>query len=283
MADAKKDDKKSDKGGDKKDSKKKGNTWEDVVLLVLGLITIFFVAIPQLSPTSNTLPGTTGQVTNTQSSGGIFAWYDKLFGQQTEQQVDENGRVKEVVTGPSLVDEAKFRLSDILANILIFFAILSIFLSSLFAVIWYYNKFKIKLITEAYNKKVGWKVVPESDTPKAVPADYVPDTNGIRNPKWELVEKYYNSGNQSDWRIAIIEADILLFEVLQTSGFKGETIGEMLKNSNTAQLQSLQIAWKSHLIRNRLAHEGASLQLTRHMVEEAIEGFRVVFNELNFI
>ncbi len=283
MADAKKNDKKSDKGGGKKDSKKKGNTWEDVVLLILGLITIFFVVIPQLSPTSDTDEVVPGTVVNSDSNGGIFGAYNKLFGQQTEQVMSENGQLKEVVTGPSLVEEAKFRLSDLFSSILIFVAILSIFLSCLFAILWQYNKFRIKLITDAYNKKIGWNVEKESDVPKVVPAGYVPDTNGIRNPKWELVEKYYNSGNQSDWRIAIIEADILLFEVLQTSGFKGNTVGEMLKNANVAQLQTLQIAWKSHLIRNRLAHEGASLQLTRHMVEEAIEGFRAVFNELNFI
>lgn len=280
MAEEKKDGKKEDK----KDSKKKGITAEDVVLLTLGIITIFFVIIPQLVPDSSVVDETTGQpiISSGQNDTGVVGIYKRIFGQKTEQIIGPNGQVQQVVVGPSIVDEAKFRLTDIFNNIFIFLAILSVFLSAFFGIMWYYNGLRIKIIAADYNKKIGFKVGKDPEL-QPIPVNYVPDTNGLRNPKWELVEKYYHSGNQSDWRVAIIEADILLFEVLQTSGFKGDTIGEMLKNTNTAQLQTLQIAWKSHLIRNRLAHDGASLHLTRHMVEEAIEGFRAVFTELNFI
>ena len=273
MAEEKKDVKKEGK----KDEKKKGTTWEDVVLLILGLVTIFFVIIPQLMPES----------ANTQTDKGIAGVYNNVFGEgKTETVIDADGRTVEVSSGPSAIEEVKFRLSDVLSGTLIFIAILSIFLSALFGILWYFNSFKLGLIRSAYEKSLGIQegALEEKDIEKMpIPAGYVPDTNDLRNPKWELVEKYYNSGNPSDWRIAIIEADILLFEVLQASGFPGDTIGEMLKAANPAQLQSLQIAWKSHLIRNKLAHEGASLQLTRNMVEEAIEGFRTVFTELNYI
>lgn len=280
MAEEKKDAKKDDK----KVVKKKGTTWEDVLLLIIGVVTIFFVIVPQLAPEGEIAPDGTikPNTTNSQSNKGILGIYNNLFGEKTETIIGSDGRPEQIITGPSGIEEVKFRLADIFSNIFVFLAVMSVFLSALFGALWYYNSFRLGLIKEGYNKKIGLK---KDDTPvsETIPADYVPDTNGLINPKWERVEKYYNSGNPSDWRIAIIEADILLFEVLRSSGFKGETIGEMLKNANTAQLQSLQIAWKSHLIRNKLAHEGASLQLTRHMVEEAIEGFRTVFTELNFI
>ncbi len=294
MAEEKKDAKKDDK----KAAPKKGNTFEDVILLILGLITIFFVIIPQLAPPAEVVLDSHGQPVETPNSTkpatkGIAGIYNNVFGEKTKQVVGADGRVTEVVVGPSVVEETKFRLADILSGVSTFIVIVSIFLSALFGLIWYYNKLRLSLIVKEYTDKLGLtntekkevKEVKETKIPDNLPVslDYVPDTNGIINPKWELVEKYYNSGNPSDWRIAIIEADILLFEALQASGFPGDTIGEMLKGANTAQLQSLQTAWKSHLIRNRLAHEGASMQLTRQTVEVAIEGFRTVFTELNFI
>lgn len=276
MAEEKKDAKKDDK----KPAKKKGITWEDVVLLMLGLVTIFFVIIPQFAPPAEIVLDKNGQpiesiLSSQPATKGLGGIYNRIFG----QGVDAEGQT-------TSLQEAKFRITDFISGAFTFVAILSVFLSALFALFWYYNKLRVELITNTYVKSLGMKpeiFIEKKPDMNTIPANYVPDTNGLRNPKWELVEKYYNSGNPSDWRVAIIEADILLFEVLQSSGFPGETIGEMLKGSNTAQLQNLQTAWKSHLIRNRLAHEGASIPLSRQTVEVAIEGYKTVFTELNYI
>src|SRR3989344_2053949 len=47
-----------------------------------------------------------------------------------------------------------------------------------------------------------------------------------KNKKWEQVLKYMNSGSASDWRLAIIEADVMLDELLRTLGYLGESVGE---------------------------------------------------------
>jgi hypothetical protein len=110
-----------------------------------------------------------------------------------------------------------------------------------------------------------------------------PDNNGIINPRWQTVGKYYNSANQSDWKLAIMEADIMLYDVLDKSGFSGDTIGEMLKNTDRSKLETLDLAWSAHKVRNEIAHQGLDYVLSRSKVEEAIGNYEKVFDELNFI
>ena len=110
-----------------------------------------------------------------------------------------------------------------------------------------------------------------------------PDNNGIVNPRWQIVGRYYNSANQSDWKLAILEADIMLFEVLGKSGFQGYSIGEMLRFTDKSKLQTLDNAWSAHKVRNEIAHQGTDYVLSRTKVEEAIGNYEKVFEELNFI
>ena len=50
----------------------------------------------------------------------------------------------------------------------------------------------------------------------------------VKNKKWEQVLKYMNSGSASDWRLAIIEADVILEELLRAGGHLGESDAERL-------------------------------------------------------
>lgn len=256
----------------KKDDKKSGGIGvEDVFLLFLGIITIFFVTIPRLSPEGN---GTIYKSENgiTADSINIPATLDRVF----NEQVDGTTRA------PSLVDEAKFRVTDVLKNVFYFIVILSIFLCLLFWLLKNYFSFKLKLIKEEYEKKVGVVVQKEPEI-QVIPADYVPDTNGLRNPKWEMIEAHARSGNNAELRMAIIEADILLFDVLTQSGFPGNTLGEILKNTDKSKLATLDYAWAAHRVRNELAHQGSNYVLGRQAAENALEGYRKVFTELNLI
>jgi hypothetical protein len=83
--------------------------------------------------------------------------------------------------------------------------------------------------------------------------------------------------------MAIIEADIMLFDVLSQSGFPGNTLGEILKNTDKSKLATLDHAWTAHRVRNELAHQGSNYVLGRQTAEAALEGYRKVFTELNLI
>lgn len=119
-----------------------------------------------------------------------------------------------------------------------------------------------------------------------VPEDSALDEEKIIEPKsekWEQVLKYANSNNASDWRLSIIEADVMLEELLRTAGYLGESVGEMLKSVDKNEFLTLDDAWEAHKIRNAIAHSGKDFQLNERETKRAIALFEKVFKEFGVI
>jgi hypothetical protein len=87
------------------------------------------------------------------------------------------------------------------------------------------------------------------------------------------------SSQPNDWKLAIIEADIILDDILKQKGYAGNSLGERLKSISPNQLESLQDAWEAHKVRNRIAHEGSDFILTQRMAQETVTRYQRVFNE----
>lgn len=109
------------------------------------------------------------------------------------------------------------------------------------------------------------------------------DTEKRVNPKWEKVLEHLNSPNASDWRLAILEADIMLAEILDKMGYHGTTIGDKLKSIEPSDFDTLDEAWEAHKIRNAIAHEGSDFTLNKPEAERVIRLFKKVFEEFKFI
>lgn len=103
------------------------------------------------------------------------------------------------------------------------------------------------------------------------------------DPRWEHVERMTESVNPSDWRQAIIEADILLEEILTKIGYDGLTIGDKLKNVEPSDMATLDDAWKAHRVRNRIAHDGVAFKVDHALAKETIGRYRKVFEEFNLV
>ncbi len=275
------------KVGEKKDVKPTNNgvSWEEIILLILGIVALLFVFLPKITDINKKDSGFVNS--KTERSLDIKGLYDKVFNEQHDKILNNNGQVI-AVKKPSLVTEARNRMSDILSTVSVVIFSGFIFLTLLLSMIIYYNKFRRELIIAEYKKKfeteeeIKAEVKIEEANEKIIDS-LTPDDNGMVNPRWEIVQKYYNSANQSDWKLAILEADIMLYEVLNKSGFDGYSIGEMLKSTDKSKLNSLDEAWSAHKIRNEIAHSGTSYILSRDLVEKAISQYEKVFNELNFI
>lgn len=273
--------KKDAPSGVKKDAPKAPSgkvVWEEVLLLILGIVALLFVFIPRFFATDHI------DSVSSESKKPFNAkdFYGRVFSDQTQTVQDVNGAVIEVKK-PSLIDEGKSRLNDWVKtlSVIVFSGLL--FLILLFNAIVYYNKFRTKLIIDNYKKKFYPEKSGLDKTNERILEASEPDTNGIINPRWQLIGKYYNSASQADWKLAILEADIMLFDVLNKSGFQGYSIGEMLKFTDKSKLATLDLAWRAHKIRNEIAHQGLDYVLTRQKVEEAISDYEKVFEELNFI
>ena len=103
---------------------------------------------------------------------------------------------------------------------------------------------------------------------------------GVKNSRLDDVLKHVGSESPNDWKLAIIEADVILDQALIEQGYVGGTLGERLRNITPNQLGSINDAWEAHLVRNKIAHEGADFVLTKRMAEETITRYRHVFTEL---
>jgi hypothetical protein len=104
-----------------------------------------------------------------------------------------------------------------------------------------------------------------------------------QNPRWVHVEKLFASTNQNDWRVAIIEADTMLDELLQSYNFPGENLGERLKNANSKVFPTIQSAWEAHKVRNRIAHEGINFSLSDREAQMTKKHFEFVFRDAGVI
>jgi hypothetical protein len=103
-----------------------------------------------------------------------------------------------------------------------------------------------------------------------------------RNERWEQILDHVNSENPNDWRIAIIEADIILDELLVRLGYPGATLGERLKEAVRGEFKTLDSAWEAHRIRNAIAHAGSDFVLTQYEAKRAIMLYQSVFDEFKY-
>lgn len=105
----------------------------------------------------------------------------------------------------------------------------------------------------------------------------------MKNEKWERVITHLNSTNSADWRLAVIEADIMLDELLKTLGYNGESLGDRLKAVEKSDMLTLDNAWDAHRIRNQIAHQGADFPLSEREAKRAIALYESVFKEYKII
>lgn len=130
-------------------------------------------------------------------------------------------------------------------------------------------------------------VTPDGITGDVMPALSTDDGDNMfyrpRNERWILIEELIKSENESDWRQAILEADIMLEELLSGIGYEGSTIAERLQSIERSDMRTLEDAWSAHKIRNRIAHEGGNFTLDRDLFLKTIAQFERVFNEYRFI
>lgn len=103
------------------------------------------------------------------------------------------------------------------------------------------------------------------------------------NEKWRKVIEHLNSPNPANWRLAILEADIMLDEALTAKGYTGDSIGDKLKTVDPSDMLTLQLAWEAHLVRNRIAHSGSDFELNEREAKRVIALFEKVFKEFQII
>lgn len=101
--------------------------------------------------------------------------------------------------------------------------------------------------------------------------------------RWNHVLERAHSADEKDWRLAILEADIMLNDLLDMLGYKGETMGDKMKQVGRDKFRTIDLAWEAHRVRNAIAHRGSIHTLTHHEVRRVIGLYRQVFHEFGFV
>lgn len=140
----------------------------------------------------------------------------------------------------------------------------------------------IMLALYAYASTRRWQYYAQSDADlRREEVLYDEMYRGVKSSnRLDDVLTHIASANPNDWKLAIIEADIILDDALKQYGYEGGSLGERLKSISTSQLSTLNEAWEAHKVRNRIAHEGADFVLTKRIAEDTISRYRRVFSEL---
>ncbi len=111
----------------------------------------------------------------------------------------------------------------------------------------------------------------------------VAQTNQDNIVRWRKILTMVDSTNQNDWRQAIIEADIILDEIVTAANYAGEDLGTKLRNATEADLKTVKLAREAHFIRNRIAHDGAAYPVSQHEAKRVVNLYKQVFEEFYYI
>lgn len=109
------------------------------------------------------------------------------------------------------------------------------------------------------------------------------EVGGSKNERWSKTLNYLFSQHSSDWKLAIIEADSMLEDLMEQMGFRGENLGDKLKSANQDNFPNLTTAWQVHTIRNKIAHEGLAFELSQHEAKRVIALYEQIFHGYGYI
>jgi ribulose-phosphate 3-epimerase len=144
------------------------------------------------------------------------------------------------------------------------------------------KKFELKMVGQISEREALEEIKDLTPPIPGLPVGQSPKVQNVSNRRWKNIQMLINSHNTNDWKQAIMEADIILDEMLDKMGYHGETIGDKLKQIEPSDFITLNQAWEAHKIRNQVAHTG-SYVLSREEAERTIKLYEEVFREFYFI
>jgi len=104
-----------------------------------------------------------------------------------------------------------------------------------------------------------------------------------QNNRWAEVIEHINSVNESDWKLAIIEADSILDDMMTRMGYIQPSLGEKLKSVEKSDFLSIDKAWEAHKVRNQIAHAGSDFVFSHQEANRIVNLYKDIFTEFDFI
>ncbi len=101
--------------------------------------------------------------------------------------------------------------------------------------------------------------------------------------RWNRIKEEVSTESEQSWRLAILEADIMLNDLLDLQAYKGETMADKMKQVERGDWKTIDMAWEAHKVRNAIAHQGSMQHLDGREARRVISLYEQVFKEFNFV
>ena len=100
--------------------------------------------------------------------------------------------------------------------------------------------------------------------------------------KWQKIQQRLATASEPEYKLAVIEADGMLNDILLRMGFRGETLGDRLKILTPAIIPNLHDVIEAHQTRNNVVHD-PDYRLTLEEAQRTLEIYQVSFSNLDLI
>ena len=104
---------------------------------------------------------------------------------------------------------------------------------------------------------------------------------GVRKieKQWNKIMARLDTGLESEYKLAVIEADSMLDDILKRMGYAGEILGERLKNLTSATLPNIEKIKEAHKVRNNIIHD-PDYKLSLNEAKEMLSVYEQAFRDL---
>ncbi len=106
--------------------------------------------------------------------------------------------------------------------------------------------------------------------------------NVVIRERWQSIVNRSRINSPEAMKLAVIDADNLVDELLKRMGLEGEHMADRLENLTTEDFRSLDRIWDAHRLRNRLVHESGFV-VSREEAWKAIEDYASFLKEIRVI
>ena len=99
---------------------------------------------------------------------------------------------------------------------------------------------------------------------------------------WEQIKKRIISPAQQDWKLAILEADTILNEILKMAGYLGTDLSKKLEILTKENLSNLDEIKKAHSLSDKIMKD-PGMELKKEDAIIVLKSFKKAFIELNLL
>jgi uncharacterized protein YutE (UPF0331/DUF86 family) len=100
--------------------------------------------------------------------------------------------------------------------------------------------------------------------------------------KWEKIKNRLSLEQESQYKLAIIEADQIVDKIVSSMGLKGKDMIERLESSQMGKIEYSEELKKAHQFRNKIIHD-ESAKVSKETAKEIVGIYEEFLNQLELL